>query len=147
MWILLCCYNLTLFESFFLPFEHTGREGKLGWTKDYPSSLPGSLRLGLESLIGSCSLSQSKFPVFPLDLNSLPLGSRKYLIWNLCSHKEFYLCVKGSCCWNRLQGTVWPGRDVQEQMDGCKLSSEARVRRGNRRSKNFHAFYHLKFYL
>lgn len=112
MWILLCCYNLTLFDSFFFPFEHTGMEGKLCWAKDHPSSLPGSLRLGLRSVIDSCSLSQSKFPTFPLDLNSLHVGPRKRLIWKLCTYKKIYLCVKRRCCWTKLylssgHGVAW----------------------------------------
>lgn len=54
MWILLCCYNLPLFDS---SFERTGTEGKLGWTKDHPGSLPASSRLGLTSVIDNCSLT------------------------------------------------------------------------------------------
>lgn len=89
----MCCYNLTLFDSFFLPFGDTGMEGKLDWTEDLVQ-FARILEAWIEISNRHWNSSQSKFPMFPLDLNNLPVGSRKYFISNLCSYKIFSLCVK-----------------------------------------------------
>lgn len=133
MWILLCFYNPIWF-FFLLSFEQTGPEGKLGWTKDHPSSSPGCLRLVIE-------ISNRRLRVKPIQVFCVSSWSEQFTCWikKTLHLKPVYLSntlplwervgVVGpdcTCC----PDMVWAGCDIQEQMDGCN-KSETQIRKGN----------------
>lgn len=69
----LCWYNLTLFDSFFLPFGATGMEGKLDWTKD----LVQFARI-LEAWI---EISNRQLKLKPVQVSYVPSWSEQFTCW------------------------------------------------------------------